>query len=89
MDSVSSESWDVEVRRVYPNDGVYRDTFEGITDVFDDGIVRGEALKDGGTYEDEDAVTRWTCYFGYARKDEGGTEESEGGVVSTAAEVDV
>ena len=27
MDSVSSESWDVEVRRVYPNDGAYGDTW--------------------------------------------------------------
>ena len=58
MDSVSSESRGVGVRRVYPDDGAYRDTSGGIADVFDDGMVRGEALKDGGTYDEEDAVTR-------------------------------
>ena len=46
-------------------------------------------MKDGGTYDEEDAATRWTCYFGYARKDGEGTEEREGRGVGTTAEVGV
>ena len=66
-------------------------TFEGITDIFDDGIgvVHGEALKDSRTYNEEDVVTHWTCYFGYTRKDEEGTEDREGKVVGTTAEVGI